>query len=71
MSTPRPILKSAVVVWAVVLGLLFVIAYHAVAVLGTKSTGTFKYVAPATPGTRVPVSGPSANPDTNPSASAR
>jgi hypothetical protein len=71
MSTPRPILKSTVVVWSVVLGLLFVVGYNAVAVLGTKSTGTFKYVAPATPGTSV--SGPAspANPDTNPSASAR
>lgn len=71
MDTPRPILKSAVVAWSVALGLLFVLGYHAVAVLGTKSNGTFKYVAPKTPETRPPGPPSPAPPDTNPSTSAR
>ena len=53
----RALWAATVLILAVTLalGVLFVIGYNAVAVLGTKSNGTFQYVALMTPRTRQPL----------------
>ena len=46
MKTPGPLARWSVLGWSFALGVLFVLGYEAVAVLGTKSSHTFQYVSP-------------------------
>jgi hypothetical protein len=61
MTVPGFLTKSFVLGWALVLGVVFIVGYTAVVVLGTKSANTFKYystkagtqpAAPPSPGSR-------------------
>ena len=55
MNQPGPFRKRAVIVWSILLGTVFVIGYTAVAVMGTKSSGTFNTVKAPYPSPAEPV----------------
>lgn len=54
MDEPKPVAKTAAIIWAVALGLVFVFGYSAVAVLGTKASSTFSNVSSSIKNSPVP-----------------